>query len=210
MLDETTTPGDFSSRPGVSRRQVVKIGANAAWAVPLISVATAAPALAVSGQGALRASTFKAVFERNRRNFVLDLGPVENAGAGTVGQVTVVFRIPRSTGLLSRAPRLLGPRPQGWSFAGRRYVSGGWTFTFVSHSELDPGEATPRLRARFATTAPGTCESVRVTASASARNATPAATAATLRCPAPPSDGGGSGGGGGGYDDEPDPPNGPS
>lgn len=43
MTDDLTPRQD-----GVSRRSVVKTGANLAWAVPAVSIATAAPALAVS------------------------------------------------------------------------------------------------------------------------------------------------------------------
>jgi hypothetical protein len=185
MLDDTTTPGAPVSRTGLTRRQVVKAGAHTAWLVPAISVATAVPALAVSGQGALTTSAFTAYFEANGQNFVLDLGPIKNTGAGTTGQVTVVFRIPRQTsGPFSSAPRLIGPRPTGWSYAGSGTYSGGWTYTFVSHEALDPGESTPRLKARFSVTGKGTCSSVQITATASANNATPAATATSLQCPA--------------------------
>lgn len=42
--DENQTNGG-----GVSRRSVIKAGAHAAWAVPLVHVVAAAPAMAVSG-----------------------------------------------------------------------------------------------------------------------------------------------------------------
>lgn len=45
MTDDLTPE---SRHDGLSRRSVVKTGANLAWAVPAVSIATAAPALAVS------------------------------------------------------------------------------------------------------------------------------------------------------------------
>ena len=42
---------DQTTGGGVSRRSVIKAGAHAAWAVPLVHVVAAAPAMAVSGPG---------------------------------------------------------------------------------------------------------------------------------------------------------------
>lgn len=207
MLDDTTAPDLTPARPGLSRRQVVKAGAHSAWAVPLITIATAAPALAVSGQGSLVASRFTAYYEKNRNHFRLNLGPIKNTGSGTTGQVTVVFRVPQPQQYAGAAPRLVGPKPKGWSYAGSGSYPGGWTFTFVSAADLDPGESTPLLNARFKFTAPDNCTASQVSATATASNATPAAASATLACPPPktprkPNTGGNSGDGNGYTDEE--------
>ena len=39
---------------GISRRSVLKVGAHAAWAVPLVQVVAAAPAVAASGRAGVR------------------------------------------------------------------------------------------------------------------------------------------------------------
>lgn len=52
MSSESITGGADKNQTnggGVSRRSVIKAGAHAAWAVPLVHVVAAAPAMAVSG-----------------------------------------------------------------------------------------------------------------------------------------------------------------
>ncbi len=195
MHDSPTSPKGGATRSGLSRRQVVKVGANVAWTAPLIAVATAAPAFAVSGQGSLATSYFSASIEQNRQHFVLDLGPITNTGSGTTGQVTVAFRIPKQpTGPFSVAGRYIGPKPKGWALAGVSDEGGAFVYSFVSYNGLEPDEATPVLNPRFKIQRGGTCATVQISATASAPNATPATTATTLTCPAGSVGPGGSGG----------------
>ena len=89
-LESTDSPGT-ENRPGPSRRQVVKIGANLAWAVPAVSIATAAPALAASGKAKLKLSSFSA--KASTTKVSLKLGAVSNSGPGDAGVPSATFTL---------------------------------------------------------------------------------------------------------------------
>lgn len=75
--------------PGPSRRQVVRIGANLAWAVPAVAVVTSAPALAASGKAKLVAPGFTAAATTTK--ITLKMGAVKNSGPGDAGVPTASF-----------------------------------------------------------------------------------------------------------------------
>src|SRR4051794_11039244 len=89
-LESTDTPGT-ENHAGPSRRQVVRIGANLAWAVPAVGIATAAPALAASGKAKLKLSSFAATASTSK--VVLKLGAVTNSGPGDAGVPVASFSL---------------------------------------------------------------------------------------------------------------------
>jgi hypothetical protein len=89
-------PSTTDANPGPSRRQVVRIGANLAWAVPAVSLATAVPALAASGKGKLQLSSFSAAASTTK--VTMKVGAVSNPGPGDAG-------IPTATLSLSPKPK---------------------------------------------------------------------------------------------------------
>ena len=144
MDSSSTTPRETS---GLTRRQVVRTGANVAWAVPLVTVATAAPALAVSGyQGHLQGSGMSVTCLANQKKIRIVVNPIKNTGKGTTGQVTVVVHIPKTaSGPFSKPPVYGGKQGSGWTYLGMTTTSSGYDFTFISDSGLAPGQSTKPL-----------------------------------------------------------------
>src|SRR5687767_13882478 len=102
MTDEKTMPAQGGR--GVSRRSVVRAGAHAAWAVPVISVATAAPA-AASEIGQVLVTSFSVARNASaptRLDVSLAFSPVVGIKTGSI----VSVRIPKGTNSLATAPTL--------------------------------------------------------------------------------------------------------
>ncbi len=159
---------------GISRRSIVRAGATAAWAVPLVTVATAAPALAVSGAAVLEIRRFEAKFNRPKKDLDLFIYGVRNTGTVPSSQVTVVFSIPRTkTGALSRAPRFIS-NSKGWTFVGRT-GNATWDFTFASTSGIPAGKVSPTLKVDLRTENAGKIPPSKVIASVFANGASPTA-----------------------------------
>jgi hypothetical protein len=95
-IDNADGPSTAEANPGPSRRQVVRIGANLAWAVPAVSIATSAPALAASGKASLKFSSFSATGSTSK--VILKMGAVSNTGPGNAG-------VPMATMSLSPSPK---------------------------------------------------------------------------------------------------------
>ena len=137
-----STVDEADNTSGVSRRSLVRAGATVAWSVPLVQIATAAPALAaVSGPARLRCISFTGT--RTNTRVRLNIGGIKNTGGTPTGQVTVVIRWPK------KRPGQLAPRYQnslsaGWTFAGKT-GHGPWSFMFVSNAGVAPGHQTPPL-----------------------------------------------------------------
>lgn len=132
-LEITGTPETPETR-GLSRRQVVRTGAHLAWAVPAVSVVTAAPALAASGKAKLKLSTFSA--SASTTKITLKLGAVKNLGPGDAGVPTAQFS-------LSPTPKNITKiiRNGGWSQSG-----GSKSLKFVSsQGPLKAGKSTAAL-----------------------------------------------------------------
>ena len=166
MYTPSDVPGNGDAGAGVSRRSVVKAGAVAAWSVPLVQLATAAPALAVSGLAKLQILGFS--LDRERKHTALDvkLSGIRNRGTGSSGQVTVVAHVPKTKkGALSGAPKLSGTPSKGWRYVGRT-GPGPWDFTFITTTGLPAGRTTPQLWFRLKLVNNGMTPAVPITATA--------------------------------------------
>ena len=139
-----------TERRMISRRTVVRTGAHAAWAVPAISVATAAPALAASGQPDLDGSGITAIFysPRKKKNWrlIITINPITNKGPGPVGAITLLLRVPKKrNGSLKKKPRYIKKTGAGWRFVRSYKANGRWTYVFTYGRGLAQGEQTPTL-----------------------------------------------------------------
>lgn len=77
---------------GISRRSVIKVGAHAAWAVPLVQVVAAAPAFAVSGPPKLAFSGESGSYPAKNSQTLNTSVTLTNTGGGTQSlQVTFTF-----------------------------------------------------------------------------------------------------------------------
>lgn len=145
----TSTDNDLTPHAsGVSRRSVVRVGAAAAWTVPLVQIATAAPALAVSGPADLDIQGYYVSRDEKKKALKVYIAKVRNTGAQPSGQVTVTVDVPRTkTGSFSKKPWLKQGPSSGWTFVGDSYSAATktWTFTFVSDSGVPAGGKTPPL-----------------------------------------------------------------
>lgn len=139
IADRASTPHVADDAPqGLSRRAVVRTGAHMAWAVPAVSLVTAAPALAVShGEPRLRISSFSA--SGGRKKTQIAMGPVVNRGQGDAGQITAVVSLPARLDNCE----IDGDVSKGWTLAGGKK---GNTLTFVSNDgNVKAGERTKAL-----------------------------------------------------------------
>ncbi|WP_370290693.1 hypothetical protein [Nocardioides sp.] len=94
-----TENAPVSAKSGATRRSVLRVGANAAWAVPAVSLATAVPAFAaVSPDAKVTASGAQI---NKLGNLFTGTIILANEGVKPTGQVTVVFsnlRVQRKPG----------------------------------------------------------------------------------------------------------------
>src|SRR5690348_4194361 len=122
--DVTTT-----AARGMSRRSLLKTGSTVAWTVPIIQVATAAPALAVSvlkpvlGFTALTAS-YNGSGDSVRPDLLDVSATVKNTGNAATQNLQVTLSIP--AGVYDKAPT--NPTtPSGWNPGGWTPSNGGWS-----------------------------------------------------------------------------------
>jgi hypothetical protein len=143
---------NLSTQRVVSRRAVVRAGAHAAWAVPAISIATAAPALAVSGGAALQGSAFRVKFNAAQKKLSVFVGALRNTGGtATGGPVTVVVSAPASAQTSMSRPYDAGVQ-NSWTYAGRSSSATTDDYTFVSRTgSLKPNQSTGALSFQLAT-----------------------------------------------------------
>ncbi|WP_372733639.1 hypothetical protein [Nocardioides sp.] len=88
-MTDPTLEGSALHSPGLTRRRVVKTAGHAAWAAPVIVVATSAPALAVSTNGGIDVVNLTAVRTTNTVNVS---GYIKNhTGAAANGSKSVSF-----------------------------------------------------------------------------------------------------------------------
>jgi hypothetical protein len=79
------------SSAGIQRRTVVRAGAHAAWAVPAITLATAAPAMAISGTSNAVATLLSA--SRSGSTVTLTGGAISNLGTTATQNLTVAVTV---------------------------------------------------------------------------------------------------------------------
>lgn len=127
-----------SNGGGISRRTVIKAGAHAAWAVPLVQVVAAAPAIAVSGSCTLSITKASGKWPggSGKLNVSVTVAAATNATSGL--QVTLVFT-------------------EGWQ--GGKAAASGWgvtgptpttpnTYVFTANTQIAAG-GTATLTAQF-------------------------------------------------------------
>jgi len=107
-IDKQPTNQTESKRSGMSRRTVVKTGAHAAWAVPAISLATAAPAMASSGAVLSISGT-----SANRAVAILTASAsVDNTGTQTTSGLQLIVDISSTSGNATGVTA--ATTPTGW------------------------------------------------------------------------------------------------
>jgi len=140
-------PAETANHDGVSRRTLVRVGAGSAFAVPLISVATVAPAMAVSvgSNAVLRISTG---ISRHGNKVVLTTRITNTGDAPTTKATTVTFSMARGTNEFHTRPSISSaPSGSGWSapkLGGGK--AGPWTWTFILGTKLKTPGTSPTLR----------------------------------------------------------------
>lgn len=172
MHDTTDAPSADAPVSGLTRRSVVRAGTTAAWAVPLVTVATASPALAVSpGNAELQLTGFHLHREPRQVVLAVDIHGIRNTGTTPSGQVTVVVRVPETRyGAFSEAPRLVSGPGRGWTFVGVT-GDGPWDFSFISNTGIAPKRSAPELEFRLKLANNKPSPKVNITAVASAQGA---------------------------------------
>jgi hypothetical protein len=144
-MNEQHTP--VPARRGIDRRSVVRAGV---WTVPVVTLATAAPAFAVSvTKGKLQFDTFN-IFGANydskgKPTTVQSQIQVQNVYAPsgpTLTTVTVLVTYPNG--------RVDGAAPQavtgtGWTFGSATNGGGDWIYSFVWTGSLPSSHSTPPL-----------------------------------------------------------------
>jgi hypothetical protein len=146
-MNEQHTPA--RSRRGIDRRSVVRAGV---WTVPVVTLATAAPAFAavsVPTKGKLQFDTlnlFGADYnDKGKPTSLQSQVQVQNvytAGGPTLTSLTVF--VTYSNG------RVDGDAPQavtgtGWTFGSVTKTNGGWIYSFVWTGSLTTSQSTPPL-----------------------------------------------------------------
>ena len=151
---------------GISRRSIIKVGAHAAWAVPLVQVVAAAPAVAVSGtttrvSWAGFSGSYSSTDARN-----LDVtASIANDGSTSASGVQVVLTVP--------VPVNGCTTPAGWTVS-----RNGQDFTFTKTTPLS-GAASATLPVTFNLPSPAGA-ALSLTGSAGASNAPFVSSAASV------------------------------
>ncbi|MCW2786730.1 MAG: hypothetical protein JWP74_3247 [Marmoricola sp.] len=144
--DSTDTTGEIEpGHTGVTRRTIIRTGANAAWAVPLITVATTAPALAASGSApSIRITNHGIIRHRAKHRFTVH-AQVTNVGDGaTTAPVVLTLTMPKGTKQFALRPVDYGSSGHGWEGPSDGGPNDGpWTWTFLY---------TPKVASRATTT----------------------------------------------------------
>lgn len=136
---------ELDAQSGISRRTIVRTGANAAWAVPLITVATAAPSMAASVAPKL-AFTSTGIDRFNET--IIVTAKLTNIGNGKLTtHPKIIISLDPNAGEYAKRPQKGSQTGFGWHSA----VAGGpnegpWTWTFLYGANLAPGESTQELK----------------------------------------------------------------
>lgn len=110
-FDETTVGGDSAeSTSGLSRRSVVRAGAVAAWSVPLVQLAAAAPSFAASGPADLSTSTIGTRTRGGAGSKDVTF-PINIINTNTLATTALTVTIPCALGGLSNTQ----VAPTGWT-----------------------------------------------------------------------------------------------
>jgi hypothetical protein len=99
---------------GISRRSVMKVGAAAAWSVPLVQVVAAAPAHATSGQAVLDITGNGSWGIANDGKPLNATVSVANTGGQSATLLTIVLSFPAGYAPTVRSASL----PTGWAASG--------------------------------------------------------------------------------------------
>lgn len=178
-MNEQHTP--VPARRGIDRRSVVRAGV---WTVPVVTLATAAPAFAASNaKGELKFDTFNVFptdFSGGDPTKLESQIQVQNkfvSGGPTVTSLTVLVTYPDSR-TNGAAPSIVsGP---GWTFGSAMKSGSNWVYSFVWTGTLAPSASTPPMDYKVPLTDSSKGE-VDLTAIASATNATSATAAASTK-----------------------------
>jgi hypothetical protein len=130
FVDDATlsSGGELTERSsgGISRRSVMKAGAHVAWAVPLVQVVAAAPAVAASPQplpAQLALSAVSGSWNGKSANFKTSI-QITNSGGSPAKSLQVQYTFP--TGWTPTASAVTG-----WTLSAQSNV-----YTFTSGSDL--------------------------------------------------------------------------
>ena len=140
---------------GASRRNVLK---GAAWTAPVVVMATAAPAYAVSGEAALTTVVESAYNEvRDEVNVLTVITKVTNANTGAPGLTTLVFTLQPTGGTIVDADATVLNVGAGFVFATKAPAGvGGFRYTFTNSTFVGAADAASTEEKSFAFTVPVT------------------------------------------------------
>lgn len=160
-MDTPGTDATAKEHPGsgVSRRALVRTGV---WAVPAVTVATAAPALAASGQSLAVSAYSVSVIGLLDRRLRVTLTIQNLATVATSAALQATFTLDKGTNRLSAAPSRLF-NSSGWGGSGPA-GSGPWTYVYTRTAALS-GAASTTLTFQLLLTVASTQPSTPVTAS---------------------------------------------
>lgn len=146
--DELSTP-DFPSSAGTTRRTVVRGAATAAWAVPAITLMSAAPAVAASGPAAVAVGTYNAQRVGGLAGNTLSASTISNLNTlATTALVVIVEFEPNAGGNFGTST--VNTAPTGWgSPVVASYGAGNVNrrFTYTAPTQLS-GTGTPANASR--------------------------------------------------------------
>lgn len=128
-----------------TRRSVLRVGANAAWAVPAVSVATAVPAFAAASADAKIVASSVQLNRPLVGNIYTGQITLANQGTKTTGQITVVFSNLRVQKKPGDPFKSFDPDDATWVTLGLNFVGitlGSNTATTSSITGLTPGSNT--------------------------------------------------------------------
>lgn len=135
-MSTSTTPRNDLRSKGINRRSVVRAGA---WTVPVVAIAAAAPALAVSGMCCDLSSSGTASWQAGGLNYLEVALQIDNRCGTAVAGLTVTLTICGVDGITySGADQL----PAGWTQAGtanqalKPDANGCYTLTYMSAVSL--------------------------------------------------------------------------
>lgn len=145
-----------AAEKGLSRRTVMRTGAHAAWAVPAISVATAAPALAASGPAALSVILAPIGVRVPLNTVNINATVTNNNTLATTDFQVVLDLYPDSPGDgFDWTPGATSSTPTGFSAPIKGSVPSqefGVRFTYIATSQLAGSGAAPSNSRSFAAT----------------------------------------------------------
>lgn len=127
---------DEATGGGTSRRTLLRAAGAAAWTVPVVTLATAAPALAASAK-VLTVTSFAASY--SLPFWTVTAGVSNDSDTHATVNLQVTLTIPQGNNRLDSAPtRIASP---GWTSAGPS-GSGPWTYVYTRSTQLAAGAST--------------------------------------------------------------------